>query len=468
MLDPTKPGASSMVGQRIAEVGRAHASALLGRLLLLVGASLVPAVVFRPGLLNRDSLRMYRGAIGVEPVDDWNSPFLTLVLRALHAVHVGPIGYVLLQSLAFFAGIVLLCKALRLSLRATSLTVLLVLLFPPTIPWLATVEKSATMGSALVLLVGLMAWRRASGKPLLVDGGIILVSIVTMLCRANALALVLPLLFLWRLMLDHATLWRRLARATAFCGVVVAAFFATSATMSAVFKVQRTFPLQPVLVWDLAAISIARNEMLLPPFLYGGTSEMLKAQYNSSTSNHLYFPEFNGLPGLAAVRRTDHPGEIRQLRGAWARAVIANPAAYLRHRVAVFVNSLALDPRSEAIDSWHYWNGGVDPNPYGITSRAVPWLFEYYRTWRETVFFRQFPYLVALVALIAWFAWRRNGLGLSLAIGTLIYFGHHLLVAPSPSLRNYYPVVFACICCAILLADDTGKRTAVTDADRAS
>jgi hypothetical protein len=190
---------------------------------------------------------------------------------------------------------------------------------------------------------------------------------------------------------------------------------------------------------------------------------MLDRQYNPSTSNHLYFPEFNSLPGLAAVRRTDDPGEVRQLRDAWTRAVLANPAAYLRHRVAVFVNSLGLDLRSEAVDSWHYWNGGVDPNPHGITSRAVPWLFAYYRTWRETIFFRQFPYLAVLVALIAWFGWRRNALGLSLAVGTLIYFGHHLLVAPSPSLRNYYPVVFACICCAILLAE---RRRAVTDADR--
>jgi hypothetical protein len=467
MLDPTKSSVLATAGHPVGRFAAAGPADLFGRLVLVLVASALPVAVFRPGLLNRDSLRMYRGAIGVEPIDDWNSPFLSLVLRLLHAVHIGPAGYVILQSLAFFAGIVLLCRAVRLSLRATCGVVLLVILFPPTLPWLATVEKSASMGCVVVLLVGLMALRRDSRRPWALDLGIVGASVIAMLCRANALALVVPLLFLWRFWLEAAPLPRRLARATGLAGVVLIAFFATSWLIATVFNVQRTYPEQALYSWDLAAISVARNEMLLPPAIYPGTPETLRAQYNPVTANQLLFPELNGLPGLPAARRTQDPGEMRELRAAWARAIIANPGPYLRHRTLAFLNGLSLDLRQEAVDSWHYWNGGVDPNPFGITSRAVPWLFDYYRTWRETVFFRQFPYLGVLLVLAAWFAWRRNSLGFSLAAASLVYFGHHLLVAPSPSLRNYYPVVFASLCCAILLADRSDARAAVTHADRA-
>jgi hypothetical protein len=467
MLDPTQQSALATAGHRVGGSVAPGKADLAWRLVMVAVASAVPVAVFRPGLLNRDSLRMYRGAIGVEPIDDWNSPFLSLMLRLLHAVHVGPAGYVILQSLAFFAGVVMLCRAVNLSLRATCGVVLLVILFPPTLPWLATVEKSASMGCVVVLLVGLLALRPGSGKPWAFDLGIIMASVIAMLCRANALALVVPLLFLWRSSLAAGTLPRRLAHAALFAGLALIAFFAGAWLIATAFKVQRTFPEQALYSWDLAAISVARNEMLLPRTIYPGTTETLRAQYNPVTANHLLFPELSGLPGRPAARRTQDPGEMRELRAAWMRAIIANPGPYLRHRVLAFRNGLSLDLRQEAVDSWHYWNGGVDPNPFGITSRAVPWLFEYYRTWRETVFFRQFPYLGILLVLTAWFAWRRHSLGFGLAASSLVYFGHHLLVAPSPSLRNYYPAVFASLCCAILLADRCGSRATVNHADRA-
>lgn len=306
-------------------------------LALLCAAGLaLDAVAFWPGQVSFDTAYAWWQARGGEH-SDIVPPLFVLALRAAQPLVEGPGLVFLLHAALFWSGLGLLARARRASIPRALAALLLIGLAPA--PWLLRghVWTDVGMLGALSLASGTMAmamaaagetgrrvWLLACLPPLLYAACM----------RHNALPAILPFSLLWALLAARELPRQEPAgtlRPLALAAVLLLAAVGLGRLLSA--QVERQVPLWPSLAqFDLAALSIARDELLLPPFLYGpglDVAELAEA-----------FRPWSNLPMLQHTRHGMRspfdppfsPRELDALRDAWLAGLRAAPGAWLAHR----------------------------------------------------------------------------------------------------------------------------------------
>src|SRR6185437_353111 len=92
---------------------------------------------------------LYAAAVLPGRVMDWHSPFLIYLWRGLIRLGAGVALFTALQSAVYVFSFYWLLTQIRLNPAARLVIVVLLLLAPPTMPWIATVEKTAFMSVIL-------------------------------------------------------------------------------------------------------------------------------------------------------------------------------------------------------------------------------------------------------------------------------------------------------------------------------
>jgi hypothetical protein len=353
---------------------------------------------------------------------DWHPPVMSWIWRQLDRAYPGPLGMVLIQNLMFWAGLVLVA---RLSIRPWALALFVALavgLGPPFFPLLGVVWKDTAMGAALLLVFGLfLLGQNTNGRWPLLFGWLFLLYAACL--RHNTLPAVLPLA-LWGGALVQATYFPTRGRVLGF-GIgltgIVFAILLNSATTSLLVQ-RREYPVQQVLSHDLAAISVARGENVMPQALQHSGTPLTLGELKSA-----YSPR-NVVVLYAKVSMLRSAPDIEQLIHAWLRTVPENARAYLRHRWHAFRIQMAIDETNVC----YPYAGGVDANSLGVPThepfvrhRVLSWL----QPLQDSLFFRGWFYLSSLVGLLAFARWRWGkvqpehwALGLSGLLYGLAYF----------------------------------------------
>jgi hypothetical protein len=136
---------------------------------------------------------------------------------------------------------------------------------------------------------------------------------------------------------------RQVARHVAIAGALTLVIVGTQALWTnVVVQPVATFPQQPTYQFDLAALSVRTNQMLLPPSSLkpGVGLDDLAAHltYNhSSGSRQLWYNA--DAPVVFQIR---DPALEHQLERAWRSAILHHPVDYLRHRLAFTAGLLGL------------------------------------------------------------------------------------------------------------------------------
>jgi hypothetical protein len=298
---------------------------LLPWLVAIAGFALDVAAYW-PGQMSFDSAYTWWQARGGDTTDI-APPILIYVWRVCDALLEGP-GLVFALHLAlFWSGLSLLVGALRLE-RWRTLAVMLVAAFAP-VPWLLRGHVWTDVGlfSALLFVMGALARAQATESR-----GWLVVALPAFFyaaaIRHNAMPALLPLAlwFAWIAVGPAASKRRTALVALALFGVA----FAFAVLIGS--RVQRQVPLwTSAAEWDLAAISVATGEMLLPPFMIGpglDVPELAGAFRDWSMVPMLQ----NTTHGMRDPFMTDYaPDELATLRAAWFGAIRAHPGAWLAH-----------------------------------------------------------------------------------------------------------------------------------------
>ncbi|HEX7328686.1 MAG TPA: hypothetical protein VF428_09135 [Casimicrobiaceae bacterium] len=202
-------------------------------------------------------------------------------------------------------------------------------------------------------------------------------------------------------------------------------------------------------LWDLAAISVASNAMLLPAFTRGAglTSRELvdTGAFDPASNTLLYQKSRSGVrDGLGEPYS---PPQLRALRRAWLAAVADHPYAYAAHRLRTLW--LLIGPHRGPVQGVAYYEARVafrdnPPLPQPLAPRAQHRVYAIAAVLKPTWWFAGATYLAASLLALAMAKRRRASGRVAIAVGAsaIVYTLPLVLLAPSAELRYLtWPIV---------------------------
>lgn len=335
--------------------------------------------------------------------------------------------------------------------RVTTRAALLLVLggMPLMLMQIAHLLSDAHLAPVLVLVTGLLAYAATSGhKAPLWAALLLLIHAGTV--RHNALIAILPFgAILGMMLIDDRRALLKTASGGAF-GVVLASLV-VGAAMDRALVVDRTTVWPTIALWDLAAISVADDVLLLPSFTHGAgmtPAELAETGAFSPVSNtYLFQKSRSGMrDGLTDPYSSD---QLALLRGAWWSAVTGHPAAYLKHRLRTFW--ILIGPHRGDVHNIPYFINRTafrdNPTlPQPLAPQAQKRFHALAATLRPTWIFAAWPYLLLNIAAVG-LGWRRRKqvagrIALALSTSALLYAASFLVLAPGAELRYLtWPIV---------------------------
>lgn len=405
---------------------------------------------FWPGQMSFDSAYTWWQARG-GTTTDIAPPVLIHLWRLCDAIVEGP-GLVFALHLAlFWSGLALIADAIAAARWRAIALVVVVALTPVT--WLLRSHVWTDVGlfSSLVFVVGALLQAQTTRRRAWIVAALPVLFYASAV-RFNALPAVLPFA-LWIGWLVAQTRVRIAFVAAGLC-VGMAAF---CAIVNA--QVDRHVPLWTATAeWDLAAISVATGEMLLPPFMIGPglTVDELAHAFRFWSNVPMLQNTTHGMRDPFAEDYS--PGQLATLRAAWLGAIRAHPGAWLsqkRRQAIALLDVHGADWPRELVfadDEFQYRDNPPVARNRSALHVALMGTAEKLRTTRVLA---GWPYLaIGLVALP--FAWRRRGelagvVALVALASAWLYFVPMLPLAPAELRYLGWPIVASMLAAALVV-----------------
>ncbi|MEO6771881.1 MAG: hypothetical protein ABI467_02535 [Kofleriaceae bacterium] len=301
-----------------------------------------------PGYMSIDSAQHLTEA-RANHYTDWHPPTVSLLWHFVDHVIKGPLGMLLLQSLAFLAGLYCWMRRAYQPTAAAALSVF-VFLFPPVVAPMAVVWKDCQMAGYLLLGMSLVLAERRRTR----FAGFFLL-LVGMAMRDNSPATTLPFLafaFAWR---PRSKGWGRVAAAVAIWGVMAFSTIEFNKQMTD----QRTYSwYTAVASHDIAGVlkysrrySDAELEQLLegtPLVVHAHIQWAVRSRYSPIS----WWSLLNGDGRI--FNWPDTEAQRAAMARAWKQLTRDNKYAYLVHRYHVFREVLGLfDDHPLTSPMWH-------------------------------------------------------------------------------------------------------------------
>ena len=440
----------------------------------LVGAAFAVAtvVVLYPGQYTFDAAyQIWQARTG--EFSNQSPVVMTALWSALIRASGNPAALFCVNVALFWTGLVL-C-ALSIAGHALGRIVLLVAcgLGPLAMVQMAHVLTDAHLAAVLVLAAGLAARYAATQR----TGAIVAFVAVILYAasvRHNAALATIPFPML------AAIAARPRARRPAAVAVAGAALLTVASVAIGLSAdralVVRHVNLWPVIaLWDLAAISVDRGVLLLPPFTHGpgmSVDELTQTGAFDVRENTLLFSKTRS--GIRdGVEEPYSSARLRELFYAWIEAALRHPVAYAHHRLRTFwlligSHTGASAPLAYFVDRATYRDDPPLPQP--IAPRLQSSFYDLAAALRPSWAFAALPYLAAnaLACVLALRRRRRRPLaplGLAVGASALLYALGYLPLAPAADLRYLtWPIVAAPLALAFALSPRRSKLQGGTPA----
>lgn len=428
------------------------------------------AACYYPGAMSLDSAVIWAQARGAPSTNIYGAG-LRWLWRLTDPVWAGPAPLFLIQLALFWSGLALIARTLDAGLAARIAFVLAAAFAPVVFVLLAHVWSDVMLLATLTFAVGaLLRWRDGDRAGWLAAFWLSLVFAAVL--RHNVLCAIVPLIAygLWLALKSRAISPAR-KRIALILGTVVLGFGLHAVGALSAQSAQRRYTLWPAIaMWDLAAISIDADQMLLPPATRKPelTLNDLRAAYVPYSN----VPVFTATQGrvIGPFFLTGDPVKTT-LREAWLDAVFDHPAAYLAHRWRLTRTLFGTKPRD-----WPHELVYVDDetafgsNPPVAANRSA-WHAAAIRAaeaLRDTPALAPWPYLVLGLAAVV-VAWRRRAhanaqAALAVLASGFAYAAPLPLIAPSAELRYLGWSCLAAVIGAGLALSATPRRPAEDEA----
>jgi hypothetical protein len=451
-------------GRTAVSHGRIRSAAAV---LVLVAATAAISVAFWPGHMNLDTLGTYNDA-ATGKYSDWHSAIWTAIWRALLPLGIASAGWMLVIGvLLTLTGLYLLLRV-RLARPLALIGAVLVFAFPPVLAFDIEVGTDVWFLGSILCSAGFVARSaRTQGAERMASAALAVVfAFLAQAARPTAA----PAVFAVLAGLAAITIGARLRAVPRALGAVAAGAVATLLLFGAVLGVQRyvlhaaqTHPEQTSYQYDLVALSIQQNQLLLSPEMYPRQDVAYLAKYGrltpAATGAIDLVPLLWG--GGAALPVTVEGAQLARLQQAWVAAIRQHPTGYLQERLQLALWQLGITAPQVGV----YY--GPTPTYLKLGSTLVPSiqdrLVDYTAigtTANATGGPLQTVWVYVLVLLLStpvYLLWRRRPgnvvLGL-VSVALLLYTLELLFLSPGVTYRYVWPAVATASALALVLASD--------------
>lgn len=469
MVSERSPG---KILQRLVESRFLHKALLLVALCSYIAA-------FYPGAWTADPIWALMQIRGIDPVNNWHPPIITLIWHGLWTVfqHHGMLW--LVQTLLYLGAAYLISTSIRQVWL--SLAVLGSILFlPPLMANFAIFWKDNWY-----LIFGLLSFGfllRFQRRRDVLNGSLaVAFALLFFSTRYNAFVAAAPLFFgicwVWsEVLVPAASRWRRpwarVGLVLLGCLTLALATSAINRVVAAVYVKKQYQSWQIIPLYDLTGISVRSRELVLPQYIlqsqeYRPRLEQLDAIYNETTSDalvwtdgsHYSFPVPNETLELVQSKE-----QLSDILSTWFRGMLTHPREYFFHRRGLFINHLGLK-RAEVHAPY---TSGIIPNRFGWTFEATSATHAFYRfvdPIAHGLLFRGYFYLVLSLLLLGICLWQRTSLvtWCLVASGFLTFVGNFFLLAAADFRYLLWAVLICVIAPGILLSEVLARRTPQLD-----
>jgi len=397
------------------------------------------AAAFYPGGMGFDVAYQWWQSRGGETTNIHGLGMIAL-WRVADLFNAGPGFLFLSQLIVLFAGVLMVAHTMS-SRRAKILMLVAIFISPICFVELSTLTSDVMLAAMLCLalgMIGLVDFTKEQSRG--TEWMALLPLFFALMLRKNALPGVVPLVVYavyvaWKAQAGSASLkWSVLASVPLVGAMLL---------INWMFELQvdrRVSVFPATQMWDLAAVSVEANKILLPPGTYGPglTIDDLRQAIVPYTNTTLFEKTHAGMrqPFFG-------PGDPlnEEIRNAWIEAILAYPAQYFEHRWRVtqylFGTKSSEWPRElvYSADQYHYRD---NPSVSGNTTTLHQYLLGLFERLRPTVLLAPWPYLLCSLAAIG-LAWRRKSSSARAAIAAsasgLLYALPLPIISPSAELR---------------------------------
>lgn len=438
--------------------------AFLPTLLFIVGWGCY-LFLFFPGFMTIDTVhQLLEGRSG--EIGDWHAPVMTWVFGALDRLYPGPGGMLVLQVSLIWGALWLFYRigAAGYAPRLGAVILVALMFYPAVLGINGAIWKDILMAGFAVLLAA--AVMGALEKPTLkwrMTILALLAAMLVLLMRLNGIFLIFPLLV--ALSLAHlpsrggfAMLGAILVGAALSVGLAV-----TAMAVNDKVATRQLHSILSVAIFDVSGTvaklpdSDRRDALFnqLPnPLIQGRNAARLAETYNARDWQAVFKGDAPGLNDLQQFQTTFvagyaslTPSERDAMMGAWISAIMAEPVAYLTHRVDVFGWVTGFQR--------YQWQPAIlNPAGYPEDLQAIVTPFSQQTKLQaglEQLFFKVSNYapykpwfcLIAAVLLLAYLlAMRRDQIAaIALCVAVPAHMAGLFLFAPTPDFR-YSHVIF--------------------------
>jgi hypothetical protein len=355
-------------------------------------------------------------------------------------VMVGPGPLFLLQLALFWTGVTLIALSLNTGTSLRILFVLAAAAVPVYCVLFSFVASDVMLIAVLTCVVGIIVQADGGHRRLLHTVALALL-FLALLLRKNALPAVFPLLlYIFLLQSRESSSSHKLLRSMVIAIPVMLAMVIGGSLLERTVD-RRVTIFAGTALWDLAAISLETNEVLLPPESHGPglTVEDLRDAFVPYANTTIFERTRAGM--RQPFLNPDDPLNAA-IRSAWIDAIVEHPSAYAAHRWrvtrALFGTKQADWPRELNYVVGEYQYDG-NPPVASNTGRVHERVLRIFDILRSTVVLAAWPYVVlALIAAVV--AWRRRSeahvqAALAVFVSGLLYALPLVVIAPSAEFR---------------------------------
>lgn len=419
---------------------------------LAAGAGLMLYLfVFYPGLMSADSATQWHEA-RTGNYTSAHPALMAMIWSLTERVIPGPGGLFVLHLLLFWSALAWAGTELfdRRWLQVTF--VLVIGMWPPVSNVVAHLWKDVPMLTfAVFALAALARDARQPSRACLVAA----VSFLALACayRHNALPLAIP--FLWRVVqrwprpLPQTQAVKTATTPRSWQWLLTGALTALIAVLAALPNRLPQVTERPVwpltAIWDLVAVSMAADELLVPSSWHVGEPKLdaLRAAFRPWSNT----PVFDTNTIRISLYGTISPAQLADLRHAWTTAIARHPGAYLHHRsrlTAMLLGMTLTDvPASLRFAPAGFFQLQENPPMAHRQPAAQRWWQATGDHLADTPVFMGWCYLLlgVVLALLAW--WRPgHAMERPLLASAALYLAPLPFVAPSAEFRYLvWPVV---------------------------
>lgn len=331
--------------------------------------------LYYPGYMSYDAIdQLNQAREGV--FRDWHPPLMAYIWGGLDRIVPGPGLLLLWQNLMFWGGLGLL--AARLRGWRSILFLVGVGFFLPIFASLGTIWKDSALAGALLLAVGILSWSELYQRGRLASLAL-LPMFYALALRHNAAPAIVPLLLWWAWQIGSSRnllLHQWVPKVSIVGGGTLLVMLVAVNLSNSLLTTYPTYPFQQIWAHDVVALSLAQNEVLLPPELNDPpfTIDQLRAIYTPES----VVPLFCCTPDLRRIEQVRYASQrykVDALFTRWLNIVPRNLSAYAAHR-ATAVTAMVGWGRAEVCFPFET---GVEPNGLGVTFTPSPlnrWLTE--------------------------------------------------------------------------------------------